>query len=251
MLFIQHSSFLGALVKAACMKNLKSNFLVRLFSSSGKDFYTPEDIKTGLITLADIHSAREEILAIKSPDSTKAERKQLKMNVLIRLSNEKFKEFTFSSDEDVQFYIRTSSTYAKFLSDFNVLFATAMRMPYKYFDSNISFNVWVSVLEGREKVSSMNARHNAEITRLADERKTLMEQQREEKSSLLDSAQMEIRIDNLTVDSLPASTLEKLKAIRDSEAQSKAIREALVDFKSQQLIAFSKQGSAYQLPGPK
>lgn len=222
--------------------------ITKNFSTVSKGYYTPENVIGDKITLKDIHDEKAVILQVKNPETTKSARKEAKQGILVKLAKAKFPNLQIDKPEDIQFYAKTSSELRTFISDFNILFATAQRMPYKYFDNNITFEVWVEVLEGRERKALLSTRQSAEISKLADERKATLLRHSKETDELLGSAKTVVQIDALTVEHLPVEVVNIAKAVGDDEAQSKRLKEELIAFKAKELARYAKNPNDYLLP---
>jgi hypothetical protein len=226
---------------------IKKNY----FSTNTKDYFTPADVKGDKLTLKDIHTNMEVVVKVKNPETTKAERKEAKNNLLLSLAKSKFPNLKFETEKDVHFHAKSSNEVRLFITDFSILFSTAQRMPHKYFAKNISFETWIKVLEGREKLAELNEKHSKEIAAFTQQRKTLLETQREESQQLLDNTSIVVQIDNLKLDHVPSELLEGARLVADAEAQAKKLREILMDFKAAELARFTKSPSDYKLPDTK
>jgi predicted ATP-dependent protease len=225
--------------------------IVKRYVSTSREYYTPDDIIGSNITLEDIHNQKKMILDIKDPKTSKSDKKQLKQTLLLALAKEKFPHYELVEVNHIQYYSKLSSEFRTFVSDFNILFTTAMRMPHKYFDQKITFRVWVDVLEGRERRAILNAKHNSEIAKLAQERKDALTRQKAELDNLLANAKIVSQIDNLTLECLPVDTINAIRLITDAEAQAKKLKEELIEFKAKQLALYATSPSDYQLPKPR
>lgn len=224
---------------------------IRHFSGAQKTYFVPDDVKGKKLSLQDIHAAKDDLIKIKDPVTSKSDRRALKEGLLLRLSKSKFSNYIIDSPKDVQFFLKTSHEYRTFVTDFNILFATALRMPYRYFDKNITFETWIQVLEGREKRAKLNATHSNEISELARVRKETLARQNNELSAFLGGIDKVSQIDNLTIESLPIMTLNVIRSEKDEEKQAIKLREALMDFKANELAKYSVMGEGYVLPKSK